>query len=252
MSGPADSTSSWFRKYRRVPVPARRLLVFPHAGGSASVFRSWPNHLPPDIEMLAVQYPGRQDRLHEPCLDRMEEMADAISAAALSLRGTPIALFGHSMGASIAHEVALRLERRHGLVADTLLVSARLPPRYHRSRDPRADDEALLADVRRLDGRGAAVLDDPDMRELVLPAIRADYRLADTYVASPGQTVTAPVVAYVGDRDPDVRVSQMRAWSEVTAAGFVVGVFPGDHFYLFGQEAELVGDIVRRLGAVQA
>jgi pyochelin biosynthetic protein PchC len=108
------------------------------------------------------------------------------------------------------------------------------------------DDDTLLADVRMLDPVNSAVLDDPDMRELMLPVIRADYQVADSY--RPSQPlVHAPVVAYGGDADPTVSVGQLRAWSEITDAGFALAVFPGDHFYLVPGEAELVADVATRL-----
>jgi pyochelin biosynthetic protein PchC len=243
-----DPSSPWFRRYRQVLRPRLRLVCFPHAGGSASAYRSWPELLPDDLDVLAVQYPGRQDRLREPCMTSIDHLAEAIADALVPFLDRPLALFGHSMGASVAHEVALRLERRHGQVVDTLLVSARLPPRHHRPRDVRLDDQALLADVRKLDPDGSAVLDDPDMRDLLLPSIREDFRIADAYRPSSSLVVGTAVVAYVGDHDPQVSVWQMRAWSEVTTTSFATMVFPGHHFYLRSHEAKLTDDIARRVG----
>lgn len=241
----APVRSSWFRRYRPVPEPGLRLVCFPHAGGSASAYRSWPALLPADVEVLAVQYPGRQDRRHEPCPADLHELADAVTDALTPFLDRPVAFFGHSMGASVAHEVTLRL--RNPLVHG-LFVSARLPPRHHRPRDPHHDDEALIADVRALDPAGSAALDDPDLRELLVPPIRADYRIADTYRPTACPVVDVPVVAYVGDRDPCVDRWQMLAWSEVTHAGFDVVVFPGGHFYLTACADRLTDDISGRLG----
>jgi pyochelin biosynthetic protein PchC len=243
----ANPASLWFRRYRAVSQPRVRLVCFPHAGGSASSYRSWPRSLPGDVELLAVQYPGRQDRLGEPAMASMDQLAAAAADALAGYLDRPLALFGHSMGASVAYEVALRLQRRPGAVLDTLLVSARLPPRHHLPAPLPQDDEALLADVRSLDPDGSAILDDPDMRDVLLPTIRADYRVADTYRPSGCAVVGVPVVAYVGDRDPSVTAWQMRAWAEITTAGFDVLVFTGHHFYLRFHEAELVHDIARRL-----
>lgn len=202
--------------------------------------------LPQDVELLSAQYPGRQDRLAEPCLVTMDQLADAIFTALTPFLEVPVALFGHSMGASLAHEVALRLERA-GVPPLTLLVSARLPPRHHRPRIEVWDDQALLADVHTLDPDSQAVLADPDMREMMLPAIRADYLVADTYRPAPDPIVGAPVVAYVGDQDPYVCIWQLHAWSEVTKSTFHSVIFPGNHFYLRSQETELVQDVSDRL-----
>jgi len=241
----APVRSPWFRRYRPIPDPRLRLVCLPHAGGSASAYRSWPALLPTDVEVLAVQYPGRQDRGHEPYPADMHELADAVTAALDPYLDRPLALFGHSMGASAAHEVALRLPNQ---LVHSLFVSARLPPRHHRPRDPHQDDDALLADVRALDPAGSAVLDDPDLHELLVPPIRADYRIADTYRPSARPVVDVPVVAYVGDRDPSVNRAQMGAWAEITNAGFDLVVFPGGHFYLKACADRLTGDIGMRLG----
>jgi pyochelin biosynthetic protein PchC len=225
-----------------------RLVCFPPAGGSASLYRNWRRWLPDDIDMLAVQYPGRQDRLNEPCIDTMDLLVTGIAEAFVQFLGLPVAMFGHSMGASVAHEVASRLEQLPGFTLDTLFVSARVPPKHIKPRNWRGqDDEAFIADIRRLDGVNVAILDDPDIRALMMPAIRADYCIADTYRPRSLAPLGAPVVAYVGDQDPDVSVRQLRDWSEITDAGFDVAVFPGGHFYLIPAEAELVHDVVRRL-----
>lgn len=241
-----EHSSRWFRRYRRVASPRLRLVCFPHAGGSASAYRSWASLLPDDVELLSAQYPGRQDRLAEPCLVSMDQFTDAACTALTPFLDLPVALFGHSMGASLAHEVALRLERT-GTAPLTLLVSSRMPPRHHRPRIEAWDDQALLADVRVLDPDSEAILADPDMRELMLPAIRADYLVADSYRPAPDPTVGIPVVAYAGDRDPYVSVWQLRAWAEITKSNFQMAVFPGHHFYLRANMAELVQDISARL-----
>jgi pyochelin biosynthetic protein PchC len=178
----------------------------------------------------------------------MEPLATAIAEALVPFLGAPMAMFGHSMGASAAHEVALRLEQRHEFTVDKLFVSARLPPKHIKPRNLHAKGEdAILADVRRLGGADSAILDDPDMRALMMPAIRADYRIADTYQPGALPPLGSPVVAYVGDRDPDVSAWQARDWSEITGGGFDIATFPGGHFYLIPSEAELVRDLVRRL-----
>lgn len=245
-------SSSWFRRYRPLVQPGSRLVCFPHAGGSASFFRSWSSRLPDDVEVLAVQYPGRQDRLREPCIERMDDLAEEVTGALLPFLDRPYALFGHSMGASVAHEVAARLENRHGHPPQVLFVSGRLPPRHQQPQDRYFDDEAILDDVRTLDPAHLTVLDDPDMRDLVLPVIRADYQLVDSYRPSPASRVGVPVVAYAGTDDSSVPVWQVGAWSDITTSTFEMAVFPGSHFYLRSGEAALVDDILRRLERARA
>ncbi|WP_031076430.1 thioesterase II family protein [Streptomyces sp. NRRL WC-3742] len=246
----AGVDSAWFRRY---PAPAgrteRRLVCLPHAGGAAGLFHLWGGQLGPGVEVLAARYPGRQERIAEPCLDSMPRLADAVTAALLPHLDRPLALFGHSMGASLAYEVALRLEHLHGVRPHALFVSARRAP--HRVRPKEAylgGDRAIVEEVRRLGGTDVGLLDDPDLYELVMPAIRADFRIVGTYRPQPGHPVHCPVVGYVGDGDPEVSAADLREWAEVTTGGFDLAVLPGDHFYLNRQRDALVRDLAARLG----
>ncbi|GKQ40457.1 thioesterase II family protein [Streptomyces sp. A012304] len=243
---PADR---WFRVHRsRAPRPARRLLCFPHAGGTAQLFHGWPAHLPDDVELLAVRYPGRQDRLMEPCITDMTTLADAVTEALAPLSELPLTLFGHSMGSAVAYEVALRLEAR-GLRPERLFVSGRAAP--HRARPapvPDGDDDALVDTVRGLGAYQSEVYDIPELRELLLPALRADYRLVQSYCPSRPTPLRTPVTAYTGRDDTSCRAETVHAWADLTAPGrFELRSFPGDHFYLVAHEAELVADIAARL-----
>ncbi|MEU8680736.1 alpha/beta fold hydrolase [Streptomyces sp. NPDC048611] len=239
----------WFRRPRPVPEPRLRLVCFPHAGGAASFFRDWPRWLPADVELAAVCYPGREDRIGLPAVEVMDELADRIAEALVPALDRPLAFFGHSMGASVAHEVAMRIERRHGRVLRRLVVSSRsAPSRLRPSGLSRASDEVLVRDVQELGGTFSAALDHPDLRELLLPTIRADYRLIDDYrPAEPSPRIAVPVTALLGDRDPHVGEADMRAWAEVTEGDFGLRVLPGDHFYLLEQAPSLVTELGRLL-----
>ncbi|MFJ1654721.1 thioesterase II family protein [Streptomyces sp. NPDC088337] len=247
----AHDDKRWFRVHRRAEEPRLRLVCFPHAGGTAQLFHNWPARLPRDIEVLAVRYPGRQDRLAEACVEDMATLADAIEDALLPWLDRPLALFGHSMGSCVAYEVALRLEAR-GIVPQHLLVSARAAP--HRAGHTAlhlADDEALVARVRQLGDVYSEVYDIPELRELLLPALRADYRLIEGYRPGHPTPVKAPITAYVGRDDHSCVLDRVQAWSELAAPdSFELHSFPGDHFYLVPHEAEVVTDIAGRLAPV--
>ncbi|WP_344588307.1 thioesterase II family protein [Actinomadura vinacea] len=225
--------------------PRLRLVCFPHAGGSPQLFRTWSSLLPGDIELLAVCSPGRQDRLAEPGIDRMEPLADLIAESLAAFTGAPLALFGHSMGALVAYEVALRLPGDDPLA---LLVSAhpaphRLPPA---GAEPLTDDELLLGTAE-IGGIDPALLKREEMRGLILPAMRADHELLRAYRPRSPAAVTAPVIGYLGRDDPLAGPSDLEGWAELTTGGFDVHVLPGGHFYLASAEREIVTDIVRRL-----
>ncbi|MER5995413.1 thioesterase II family protein [Streptomyces viridosporus] len=242
---------TWFRRYPPSSSTRMRLLCLPYAGGSASFYHSWANAFGDDVEVLATRYPGRQERIAEPCLESMEELADAVTTAVLPLLDKPLAVFGHSMGASLAYEVVVRLERRHGFCPSLLLVSGQQPPHRQRPRTAHLDGvESVLAEVRKLGGTDAALLEDPDLRELVLPALLADFSVVGRYAEKgprPAMPVRCPVVGYVGDRDPNVTVEEVAAWSGIAPKGFEFKVLQGDHFYLTPRRDELVADLASRL-----
>ncbi|MBL1087597.1 thioesterase [Streptomyces actinomycinicus] len=241
----------WFRRYGVFGEAARRrLVVLPHAGGSASFYHAWGGAFGEGTEVLVTRYPGRHDRLADPCVDSMDALADHVTAALLPSADVPVTLFGHSMGASLAYEVALRLQREHGVRPAALHVSSRKAPhRLTPRRLHEQGDEALVAELQRLGGTDTRLLDDPDLRELVLPAIRADFTVVGTYGPRDPAPVDCPVHAYVGDGDPSMSAHDMASWADVTPREFQLRVFPGGHFYLVDQHEALTRAIKEQLTA---
>ncbi|MGW2089059.1 thioesterase II family protein [Streptomyces sp. NPDC001880] len=242
------SSSIWIRRHPSALAPRLRLLCLPHAGGSAAFFRDWAGNFGDDVEVLVARYPGRHERINDPLITSMDSLADAFVPELLGFTDVPLAIFGHSMGATLGYEIALRLLRRHRTALAALMVSGRTPPHLAGTALPDSDDtEAVMAEVRRLGGTDSALLDDLGLRELVLPALRADFKAVADYAPRPGAPLPFPVFAYVGDADPDVDVASMRGWSTTAAQGFDLRVLPGNHFYLVEQQAALMQDIRTRL-----
>ncbi|MEV5351211.1 thioesterase II family protein [Streptomyces achromogenes] len=238
----AEHDRLWIRRYHPRPDAAARLVCLPHAGGSATFYHPVSANMPESVDVLAVQYPGRQDRRQEPCAETIQELADRLTPVLLPWTDRPLVLFGHSMGATLGFEVARRLERDHGVVARALVVSARRAPSCPRDESVHLrDDDGLIEEMRLLSGTDSAILDDIELIRMALPAIRADYRAAETYVYEPGPNLRCPVVALVGDDDPKVTVEEARAWSRHTDAPFECHVFPGGHFYLTAHQKQVLG-----------
>lgn len=249
MTGQAEMSRRWVRRFHPTDDHGMRVVLLPHAGGSASYFFALSKALSTRADVLAIQYPGRQDRMSEPCVDSVEGLADGAYAALSPWMDRPIVLFGHSLGASVAYELARRLEDAGDGWLSRLFVSARSAPANNRDRGiHRLDDDDLIADVRRLSGTDDRVLADEELLRMVLPVIRNDYRAAETYTYRPGPPLNCPIVAMVGDRDPRVPVVDAEAWRHYTTGGFELDVFAGGgHFYLDADLPRVVVAVLDRL-----
>lgn len=240
----------WIRRFRDDDAWRTKLVCFPHAGGCASTYRTWSAALPSDVGVLAVQYPGREDRFGDVFPSGLEALADDAAGVLGELTQHRLVLFGHSMGATVAHEVALRLQKG-GSPPAALCVSGRRPPHaLDRRRKLFGTDEEIITRVVRLDPSRAAVFSDPGLREAVLPALRADFRLVDDYSGGRRPLLDCPVYGYTGDDDAEVNPAQMRGWAATTRDAFRLRVLPGGHFYLRAEEAALLTDLGSVLGHV--
>lgn len=232
-TGPGDG---WL--HRRTPRPGARvrLVCFPHAGGSAGFFGSWSTKLSSGIDVVAVQYPGRADRLAEPPLTSMPRLAAEIAGALEPLADRPIVLFGHSLGALVAYEVARELVRRDVRPARLVVSGRRAPLDAPGGTKHLLSDDELVAELVRLGGTEPGLLDGEDARSVFLPAIRADFRLAENYRRLPGREPSCPLTVLLGAEDTEVDVRRAERWAEHATAGFSVHELSGGHFYLVPQE----------------
>lgn len=248
MSATTGTAELWLRRFHPAPAAPQRLICLPHAGASATYFFPISAALSPAVDVVAVQYPGRQERRHEPCRESVDELADELTVLIRDLSDRPFALFGHSLGATVAYEVARRLEVE-GIAATALFASGRRAPSAHRDETVHLrDDAGVLAEVRALGGSDAQLLEDDEIVAMVLPAIRADYKAAETYRYTPGQEPRCDIVALVGESDPKVSIAEAEAWAGHTSGGFESHVFPGGHFYLNTSIPAVLDVVSARLG----
>ncbi|WP_282796365.1 alpha/beta fold hydrolase [Streptomyces sp. CC224B] len=246
----AAAGAAWFRVFKARPAARLRLICFPHAGGAASAFHELAGHLPDTVEVAAVQYPGRQDRFTEPVPDTLDELAAELAGAVAATLDRPTAFFGHSMGATVAFEVARKLRASHPGAPVRLFASARKAPHVDTRRALTfADDEAVMDYIRALGGAGARLLDEPELRELVLPVLRADFRLIAGHTHTPGAPLACPVTVVIGDEDASCTPADAREWARHTVAGQDTHALPGGHFYLETAARQLADFLVARLDA---
>jgi len=247
-----DAAARWVSFPTRLPDAAVRLFCLPHAGGGATVFQSWPAALA-GIEIAAIRLPGREGRFREAPIERVDPLVEAIAAGIAPPLDRPYALYGHSVGALIAFELARRL-RRDGLrQPDRLIVAGcDAPHRQHGEPLFELPDEQFVARLRALGGMSAELLELPELIELLLPQLRADVALGDTYVYRPGPPLDSPIRAFYGDRDEATSPELVAAWEDQTSAGFVMRALPGGHFFPQAERERLLAEIHRDVAALGA
>jgi surfactin synthase thioesterase subunit len=259
MSQPSYRDDLWLRRYRPVRNAAARLVCFPHAGGSApfflpvaAAFSPDPAAASPGVDVVAVQYPGRQERRAEQPIDDLAVLADRVYDILRRQPELPLTFFGHSMGAILAFEVTRRLETDgHGPVK--LFASGRRGPSTYRNETVHLrDDAGILAEVRRMNGTASSVLSDEELMRAALPALRADYKATETYMSSSEAAVSCPISVLVGDDDSKTTLDEANAWAKHTTGSFDVHVFAGGHFFLADHAAEIIKLLRQHFGAERA
>jgi medium-chain acyl-[acyl-carrier-protein] hydrolase len=234
-----------------IPQARLNLICFPYAGGGAQLFNSWHGafNAPGGIQVCAVQYPGRGSRVREPAFTNCDALVDALVPHLMPLLDRPFALFGHSMGAIIAFEVARRLQQQRGLRPQRLFVSGRRAPQIPLQEPPTYNlpDAEFTEELRRLNGTPVQVLEHPELMQLMIGIIRADFTLTQTYTFAPGPLLTCPMSVFGGLTDHDVTREYLEAWCELTSGACSLRMFDGDHFFTQTAEAAVLRVIKEQL-----
>jgi medium-chain acyl-[acyl-carrier-protein] hydrolase len=214
------------------------------------LFRLWSDELPASIEIHAVQLPGREARLREPLVTALPALAEQVAEALLPVLTGPCAFFGHSLGGLLAFEVARVLRRRGARQPVHLLVAARAAPQLARDQPTlhTLPSEELVAEVvRRYDGIPAAVRQEPALLQLLLPVLRADLQLLESYEYAEGEPLECPLSVFGGQQDGTVQPAQLEAWGAQTLGAFRLRMLPGNHFFLNTSRMALLQGIVEDL-----
>jgi medium-chain acyl-[acyl-carrier-protein] hydrolase len=243
---------SWLLVPKPNPKARLRLFCFPFAGGNAQIYRSFGTRLASDIEVCAVEIPGRGRRMCEEAYVQLSPLVADTSAALLPYMDKPFAFFGHSMGALISFELArlLRNEARQRPVH--LFVSARRAPHIPDLDPPTYNlpDEEFITEIRRLNGTPKEVLENDELSRLLLPILRADFSVCQTYDYQIQPPLECGITAYGGTEDVDVTKEHIDAWREHTKGSFAAHMLQGNHFFLQSSQEvllELLGKDLDRL-----
>jgi medium-chain acyl-[acyl-carrier-protein] hydrolase len=245
-----EPLSPWIQYQLPKSATRLRLFCFPYAGGSAAIFRLWSELLPPQIEVWPVQLPGRERRLSEKPFERLDALVAALVEVLRPYLNEPYAFFGHSMGALISFELTRAL-RKTGFTAGPtrLCVSAHRAPQLPNLLPIvyNLPDQQFIEELQRLKGTPKEVLQHPELLELLLPMVRADFAVCETYTYARQAPLTCPISAYGGLNDEEIPRASIAAWREQTRGPFNLSFFDGGHFFIKEQQAALLRTLARDL-----
>ena len=243
-----SSLNEWIVRLRPNEQARLRLFCFPYAGGGASIFRSWPDALPSEVELCGVQLPGREYRLGERAYTRMVPLIQALAEAIYPYLDRPFAFYGHSMGALVSFELARELRRRYDRHPVCLYLAAYRAPQlpnpnikiYHLPSE-------VFKVVLRADGVPEAILQNEELMQAMLPTLRADYELCDTYEYREEPPLACPFLLFRGLEDVRVSEADLEEWPVHSSAMWSLSMFPGSHLFLHTAQDLLLAEISQHL-----
>ncbi len=249
-----SQSGRWLVQSPRDCAPLLRLFCFPYAGGGPSMFRQWRSQLPEWVDLVPVLLPGRESRISEAPFTNLEPLTETVVEAMASELDVPYALFGHSMGALVAFEAARRLDAGPGRRPSLLLVSGRAAP-HSRPRERmihQLPDDHFINYLQQVNGTQPEIFEDRSLLDILLPVLRADFTVCETYVYRPGQQLTCPITSFGGLEDLEVAEADVAAWSIHSAARFQLNMLSGGHFFINSERARLVSLVARECASVGA
>lgn len=226
-----------------------RLFCLPYAGGSATVFRTWTDDLPKNIELCPIEIPGRGRQIKSPPYTEIQPLVREIATNIIPYLDKPYAFFGYSMGGLISFELIRLLRSEYNFQPLHLFVAARPAPQLPSEKPPisKLSDRDFLDSISRLNGTPKEVLENAELMRLFLPIIRADFALIDSYVYDPQPALDCPIDTFGGLQDREVSYNSLAAWQEQTTADFSLQMMDGDHFFINTAKTTLLNSVIQCL-----
>ncbi|MNW27850.1 Linear gramicidin dehydrogenase LgrE [compost metagenome] len=244
-----NRSQRWLAKTVAHPAERLQLFCFPYAGGGASIFSSWKSRLAPDIVVLPIQLPGREGRSMEEPMEQLQDIVEALVPAMIPYVHKPFAFFGHSMGSLLAFETARELYSRTGELPVHLIVSGKSAPQlpYSKKRLHELEDDPFIEELRLMQGTPEEVLQNKELMQLILPRLRADFKVCERYEYKLGNPLSCPVTVFGGRQDVEVSTESLQAWQQHSTSPIEVHMFDGNHFFIHEQEQEVLRTVVQIL-----
>lgn len=234
--------SRWFHVVRKVSSPRLRLICFPYAGGGIRTYLPWADSLPADVELVAVQPPGRGAFLDTPAFNEMNALVCALYHQILPLLDRPYVLFGHSLGSRVAFELLVQLQRQQQALPKLFIASGSNSPDSIRTKSKtfHLPDAEFIAELARMNGTPQEVLANAELMSLLLPLLRSDFEIAETYRYTGASKFDCPVYILGGVADQDVPVAKLADWGAFFTGKAQVQTFADGHFFIESQQADVV------------
>lgn len=246
---PHAHTDPWVLRYKENARASLRLFCFAYAGGTAALFRPWADALTTEVEVCGIQLPGREQRLAEKPYNRMEVLIQALAEAIYPYLDRPFAFYGHSMGALVSFELARQLRRKFDRHPMRLFVAAhRAPHLPHPNRSVHLLSPEDFKAVLRSGETPEAVLQNEELMQVLLPALRADFEICGTYTYQYEAPLDLPFSILGGSEDTQVALASLEAWREHSTKRCSLRQFPGSHFFLRSARHLLLAAIGQDLG----
>ncbi|MCU0532567.1 MAG: thioesterase II family protein [Hydrococcus sp. Prado102] len=241
--------NAWIKCSRPNSKANLRLFCFPYAGGGTWSFRDWSDNLPQTIEVCSIELPGRGTQMKSPPFTQLHPLVCAIADALRLYLNKPFAFFGHSMGGLISFEVARLLRKNYGLMPVHLFVSGRRAPQLQPTKSPihKLPQTAFIEELKNLNGTPSEVLNNHELMELMLPILRADFAVLETYNYTSETPLSCPIAVFGGLQDSEVSYDELEAWREQTSSEFALHLFQGNHFFIHSEQKILLQLIAQNI-----
>lgn len=235
----------WFPKLNSNPQAKLRLFCFPYAGGSTYIYDRWSDFIPDTIEICPIELPGRRKRFTEYPYQNLDSLLLNLSAALLPYLDKPFIFFGHSMGGLISFELTRLLRQKYNVSPVHLFISACRATQLPKSKPDihHLSDRAFTNEIIRLGGTPEAILNDKEMMDLILPTLKADFKVIETHVYHDQTPLNVPLTVFGGDGDTEVTLEELAAWQEQTTADFKLKMFSGGHFFIESERSHILESI---------
>ncbi len=238
---------TWVVTPKAIPDAGIRLICLPFAGGSATAFRDWLPYLPDVVELNAVEIPGRGHRLSEPLIRKIDLLVQAIGQGIKSYLDKPFVIFGHSMGALLGFELTHYLTDQLDAKPLHLFLSGRGAPDRPNREEPihHLPEKTFIEKIRHYNGTPKQVLEHEELMQIMLPILRSDFEVCETYRYKEKPQLTVPLTVFGGLKDASATPDDLEAWSAFTSGPFARRMFPGDHFFILNEKMTLIQAILR-------